>query len=164
MIFRLSSLQMLSGRFARFHDACKLWSPSITPAESFLALVPPGFTKHSCFHRHFQLCPRAFCFNGFCQLNIIRINKVDASQLSYIVELRFFDCPCMIFFSLSCLLTSLTIFLDTHDLASILFASLSAATRTLYTRREVFYSILWTVWILSRLLIGLGHHQRSNNR
>ena len=42
-------------------------------------------------------------------------------------------------------LTSLTIFLSTIDLASMLFTSLSAASRTMYNRLEMFHSILSTV-------------------
>ena len=60
----------------------------------------PGLTRHGCFHRHFQLFPRVL--DGFFELKISRINKVDASQSSCIVELRFFDCPLLLLLSLSC--------------------------------------------------------------
>ena len=82
-------------------------------------------------------------FDGFFELRIFRINEVNTSQLSCIVEFWLLDCPFFLFSSSrSVPSTSLTIFLATDDLASMLFASLSAAPRTMHTRREVFHSIL----------------------
>ena len=40
--------------------------------------------------------------NGFFELLIIHINKIDASPLSRIVELRFLDSPLLLFLPLSC--------------------------------------------------------------
>ena len=42
-----------------------------------------------------------FFFDGFFELLIIRISKVDATQLSRIVELRCFDSPVLLFISLT---------------------------------------------------------------
>ena len=92
--------------------------------------------RHSCFHRQLQLFPRVF--NGFFELNNIRIDKADAYQPSCVVQLPFFDCPFFAFLFVELLLRSLTTFLATYDLASMLLAILSAAPRTMYTCPEVF--------------------------
>ena len=63
---------------------------------SFLALVPPDLARHCCFHWHFQFFLRIL--NCFFELSISRIDKVDASLLSCIVEVRFFFCPFLLFF------------------------------------------------------------------
>ena len=47
---------------------------------------------------NFFLC----VLNGFLQLLVIRINRIDASRLSRIVELWFLDSPLLLFLSLSC--------------------------------------------------------------
>ena len=57
--------------------------------------------RHSWSHGQFQLCG-AF-FNGFLALQIFWTKKVDASQLSGIVELRLFNRPLLFFSSFSCL-------------------------------------------------------------
>ena len=41
-------------------------------------------------------------FNDLLELFIIRINKIDDSQLSRIVELRFLDSPLLLYLSLNC--------------------------------------------------------------
>ena len=40
-------------------------------------------------------------FNGFLELFIYQIDEIDTSQLSCIVDLRFFDSPLLLFFSLT---------------------------------------------------------------
>ena len=57
-------------------------------------------TGYGGFHWSFQLF--LACFSGFFELLLIWINKINASQLSRIVELRFLDSPLLLFLSLSC--------------------------------------------------------------
>ena len=61
---------------------------------SLPVLVILQLTGHSCFRRQFQLFRRGF--KGFLELLIFQINKIDASQLSRIVELRFLDSPVLL--------------------------------------------------------------------
>ena len=68
--------------------------------------------RHGCF----QAIPNGpYVFNGVFELLITRINRVDASQLSRIIELRFLDKP---------LLALRTKFLATDDQALWLLESL----------------------------------------
>ena len=64
-------------------------------------LVPSDLARHSCFHRDFQLFPRAF--DGFPELFVLWINVVNTSQLSRVIELRFLDHQFLNFFSLRCI-------------------------------------------------------------
>ena len=52
----------------------------------------------SCVHRHFQLPPRIL--KKFFVLFIIRINKVDASRSSSMIEFGLLVCPFLFFLSL----------------------------------------------------------------
>ena len=79
-----------------------------------------------------------FLKKNFCELHIFRINEINASQLSSIVELRFFKKPTAVFLSVE-----LTEFLAISDRASMLLDFLSAVTRTTCIRLEVFsYNIV----------------------
>ena len=66
------------------------------PHVSF-APAPPDLARQSWY---FKLCPRV-C-NGFFELRIFPIDKINTGQPSCTVELRLLDRPVLLFFSLSC--------------------------------------------------------------
>ena len=103
-------------------------------------------------------------FNSFLELCIFRIDEINTSQLSCIVDLRFLDKPTFASLFVELLLTYLSIFLATSDLAWMLLAVSSAALRTRYIRPEVYHSIWSTVWNPSMHLIGLGPLRCSRDR
>ena len=59
--------------------------------------------------------------NGFLELFVIRFDKVDACQLSRIVELRFIDSPWLLFLFVELLLTCATKF-QGHKLSGLVVA------------------------------------------
>ena len=90
--------------------------------------------------------------------------KINASQLSRIVEPLFFDCRVVLFFLLSCL--SHIFHISGHKMIwpSCCLHLCQPSPWTVYIRLEVFHSKKKVNWILSMLLTNLDHLQRSNNR
>ena len=64
-------------------------------SECLLSQFPPH-----CLHRNFQPFP-CVC-NGFLNLSIIRIDEINASQFSIVIELWFFNSPFLLLLFLSC--------------------------------------------------------------
>ena len=79
--------------------ACLVWGILLdAPTSRFLrrALFPSSFLAwHSRIHWNFQLSPRIF--DGFFIFSIFRINKINASQSSSIIEFGLLDCPFLLF-------------------------------------------------------------------
>ena len=108
-------------------------------ATGFSVFASSDFARHGRFLRNFQLFPSFL--HGFLELCIFRIDEINTSQLSCIVDLRCLDKHTFAFLFVELLLTYLSIFLATGDLAWMLLAFSSAALRTRYIRLEASHSI-----------------------
>ena len=100
-----SRFRTLSRRFMSIYDACMLWFLDFVG--SAVCFPMPVRTLRVVFSLQGTAVSIGTCslplrfFHGFFELFIIRIDKIDASRLSRIVELRFFDSPLLFFLSLS---------------------------------------------------------------
>ena len=149
-----------------------IWSWwGLCPAPSSLGLV---FHRHQ-QHKRILSCVFQYC-GGFhhCSLSVFCKGLLLASELpTFYAQLSLwawilhrlvrwrifhsivwhcrasvFRLPMLASLFVELLWTSLTIYLATNDLASMLLAFVSAAPCTMKTHREVFHSILWTAWKL----------------
>ena len=89
------SFRTLSRRFVGFSDECVFCLARIRSSTSLLVLSSPDLAWHGCWHRNFQLFPRVY--NGFLELCICRVNEINTSQFSSIINLWFFRLSTLVF-------------------------------------------------------------------
>ena len=120
-------------------------------------------TRHGCFHLAIPIFPCDF-FNGFLELLVIGIDRVDSSQLSRIVELRFLDSPLLLFVCWVAF-DILDVF-SGHRWSGLVVAwfFVSRAPDHLNPSNSLFHSILWTAWNRSMVPISFDRLQCSENR
>ena len=100
MNFRQSPFQTLPRRFMSLYDACTCFDFWISLDSLQVSLCRNVFSKQGSA-ASIGISNFSLFFDGFFELLIIRISKVDATQLSRIVELRFLDSPVLLFISLT---------------------------------------------------------------
>ena len=66
-------------------------------ATSFPVLLKLHSTRHCCWHRNFQLS--SSIYRDILEFLTIRINEVNTTQSSGIIELWFLDSPLLLFFA-----------------------------------------------------------------
>ena len=70
-------------------------------ATGFPARTMLKFTRHCCWHRNFQLSSSICHFS--LEFLIVRVNEVNTTQTSGIVELWFLDFPLLLLFAFRCI-------------------------------------------------------------
>ena len=118
------SFHVLPRRFIGLNNASVFCLAILFNATGFPVLLTFKFAKHSGWHRNFQLSTRII--HDSFEFLIIRINEVNTTQISSIVELRFLDSTLLLFLCIS-----------THQT----YLSKSQATKCLVWRSFVLLSL-----------------------
>ena len=128
MRFVSSSFQLWSRAFLGINNTSVFCLVFFNIAVGFSTALYRYFARHCCWHRNFQLSPSGF----HCELEffIVWFNKEQSSQLSGIVELRFFDGPSLFCFFLLHQ-TYASTYLATHCLDERLFVSSKVSHQTM---------------------------------
>ena len=137
MILVKRSFHALSPRFVGLNNASVFCLALLSNATGFPARITLNLARHCSWHRNFQLSTRIL--HDVLEFFIIRINEVDTTQFSDIVELRFFDSP-LAFLYVSTRETYLSESVATKYLVLRSIVFLSVSPRTMFIHPVVFSS------------------------
>ena len=168
MISLKSGFQTLPCRFVSFHNTSIL--ACVGECLHSLEFPAAPWKTFSCLHlagdNHWQ---RSFeflscVFNGFFMLFVFRIDEVDTSRFSSIVELWLLNSPFLLLLLFGGFRHANSRSQATNNLVGLLLGSSSGTSRTTYILEEVAHLITWTSWILPTYLTKFDPHQNSNYR
>ena len=168
MIFWLSRFQTLSRGLMSLHDACWLCLWDFVGTFSFVVRLPrlcrtilrSHFTRHSRLHRYLQL------FLAFFMVSLYSPSSGSTKQMPLnfraLSSFGLSTAHCCFFFSLIC-------FWEPNFRPRIMrsgccFNLCRPPPGPQVSLREVFRSIEWTSWILSKNLTNFDRHRHANGR